>query len=85
MFLQGTQVAQRLPGPEDVGKHLFEISPGRWALGAPIGVLPCLEPGKAELLHETPAPYLFTTWKFGSNLEDMVNLREIRKFNQSCG
>ncbi|XP_045426645.1 rho GTPase-activating protein 22 isoform X3 [Pipistrellus kuhlii] len=26
--LQGTQVAQRLPGPEDVGKHLFEISPG---------------------------------------------------------
>ncbi|XP_059518058.1 rho GTPase-activating protein 22 isoform X4 [Myotis daubentonii] len=26
--LQGTQVAQRLPGPEDVGKYLFEISPG---------------------------------------------------------
>ncbi|XP_015415145.1 PREDICTED: rho GTPase-activating protein 22 [Myotis davidii] len=26
--LQGTRVAQRLPGPEEVGQHLFEISPG---------------------------------------------------------
>ncbi|XP_019585694.2 rho GTPase-activating protein 22 isoform X2 [Rhinolophus sinicus] len=26
--LQGTQVTELLPGPEDVGKHLFEISPG---------------------------------------------------------
>ncbi|XP_054428356.1 rho GTPase-activating protein 22 isoform X1 [Pteronotus mesoamericanus] len=26
--LQGMQVTQLLPGPEDVGKHLFEISPG---------------------------------------------------------
>ncbi|XP_066205501.1 rho GTPase-activating protein 22 isoform X3 [Saccopteryx leptura] len=28
LSLQGTQVNQLLPGPEDVGKHLFEISPG---------------------------------------------------------
>ncbi|XP_051693479.1 rho GTPase-activating protein 22 isoform X3 [Oryctolagus cuniculus] len=26
--LQGTQVTELLPGPEDPGKHLFEISPG---------------------------------------------------------
>ncbi|XP_049710890.1 rho GTPase-activating protein 22 isoform X2 [Elephas maximus indicus] len=26
--LQGTQVTELLPGPEDLGKHLFEISPG---------------------------------------------------------
>ncbi|XP_073935482.1 rho GTPase-activating protein 22 isoform X9 [Castor canadensis] len=25
--LQGTQVTELLPGPEDLGKHLFEISP----------------------------------------------------------
>ncbi|XP_070926049.1 rho GTPase-activating protein 22 isoform X17 [Macaca nemestrina] len=27
--LQGTQVTELPPGPEDPGKHLFEISPGR--------------------------------------------------------
>ncbi|XP_027450380.2 rho GTPase-activating protein 22 isoform X3 [Zalophus californianus] len=26
--LQGTQVTELIPGPEDAGKHLFEISPG---------------------------------------------------------
>nr|KAF6424472.1 Rho GTPase activating protein 22 [Molossus molossus] len=28
LSLQGKQVTQLLPGPEEVGKHLFEISPG---------------------------------------------------------
>ncbi|XP_051693486.1 rho GTPase-activating protein 22 isoform X10 [Oryctolagus cuniculus] len=35
--LQGTQVTELLPGPEDPGKHLFEISPGsRMLLGTPL-------------------------------------------------
>ncbi|XP_054364243.1 rho GTPase-activating protein 22 isoform X10 [Mirounga angustirostris] len=41
--LQGTRVTELLPGPEDPGKHLFEISPGSskplWALSLQLPVL----------------------------------------------
>ncbi|KAF7464797.1 Hypothetical predicted protein [Marmota monax] len=46
--LQGTQVTELLPGPEDPGKHLFEISPGRieHPVLALMGVSPCPLLGK---------------------------------------
>lgn len=74
-------MAQLLPGPEDVGKHLFEISPGRpeptqlcAGPSGPSGVLPPLEPGKGRALRDAPALSVNTAQKRGSNLENMVNL-----------
>lgn len=77
-------MTQLLPGPEDVGKHLFEIRPGRpehlaalcwdWSWWPQWGCCHTVSLGRAEPLHEIPVLSLNMTRKFGPNLEDFTNL-----------
>lgn len=89
-------MTELLPGPEDPGKHLFEISPGRperlhLCAGAGPGGLGAGGAGcrcscglgraifTTLLSAQKRALSLSTVQKFGSNLDDIVNLGRISK------
>ena len=70
-------MTELLPGPEDPGKHLFEISPGRperlhpcagAGPGGPGGVLPQLWPGKGHLYNTPLCTDVSSVYKHNSEI-----------------
>lgn len=92
-------MTELLPGPEDPGKHLFEISPGRperfisvlalapVARGRGCGVSLQLWTGKGHLYNTPLCTKASSVSKhnseIGQNLDDIVNLGEFQKTQSS--
>lgn len=76
-------MTELLPGPEDAGKHLFEISPGRRAYLSALRGLALVASGpggqtsfRMLLPVGTSALSPSMTQKLGPNLENIANLGE---------